>query len=412
MINWLTQYIGTASYIEGYRYCEEYGFTCLDVRDLVDKRGNTQQSIRVKIEDGIKLLGQGNKIVVCCDYGMSRSNSIAIGIIVKYENRSFENVVEDVVKIVGKDAIKPEVLHTVRISLDQQEITEKESVVLVTGAAGFIGRSLVAELENDGHKTIALSSNEINLEEDIIKLDLLVTQVRPTHIVHLANPKIYTNNAAMGKTLIMMKNILDICTIHKINLIYPSSWEVYSGYASEGLCASENLPLFPKGTYGETKYLCEQLIKNRGIQDGLSYAIVRLSPVYGAKSERPKFIYNFINKALNNEPIITHNYHNGSPQLDLLYIDDAVKALNTIITQNLIGDYNIGTGNIISTNRVAELIVEAASSTSSIFHNNIDEYAPNIIMDASKLKRQTGWRTTMCFENWILDLIKSIIQNR
>lgn len=412
MINWLTQYIGTASYIEGYRYCEEYGFTCLDVRDLVDKRGNTQQSIRVKIEDGIKLLGQGNKIVVCCDYGMSRSNSIAIGIIVKYENRSFENVVEDVVKIVGKDAIKPEVLHTVRISLDQQEITEKESVVLVTGAAGFIGRSLVAELENDGHKTIALSSNEINLEEDIIKLDLLVTQVRPTHIVHLANPEIYTSNAAMGKTLVMLKNVLDICTIHKINLIYPSSWEVYSGYASEGLWASEKLPLLAKGTFGKTKYLCEQLIRTYGIQHDLLHAIVRLPLLYGAQAERPKFIYNFINKAVKNEPITTHNYHNGSPQIDLLFIDDAVKALSQIITRNLIGDYNIGTGHTISTKRVAELIIEAASSKSSISHNNIDEYAPNIIMDASKLRQRTGWEVTMCFETWITQLVKSIMYAR
>ncbi|MEN6348198.1 MAG: NAD-dependent epimerase/dehydratase family protein [Syntrophomonas sp.] len=401
MINWLTPYIGTAGYMEGSPYCEKHGFVCLDVRDLVDKRGNTRQSIRAKIEEGVRLLQQGNKIIVCCDYGMSRSNSIAIGIITKYENHSFENVVADVLKIVGKDVIKAEVLNMVRICLGQQNMPKSEPIILITGASGFIGSNLVAGLDKSQHQTIALSKDEINIDEDIIQLDLLVNKVRPTHIVHLANPKVCTSNSAMGKSLVMLKNIIDICTIHKINLIFPSSWEVYSGYASEGLWASEKLPFCPRGTYGETKYLCEKLIKISSIQNGLLYTIVRFSTLYGDDSEKPIFIHNFINKALKNESITTHIYRNGSPQLDLLFIDDAVKALINIISHNLIGDYNIGTGHVISTKRIAELIIEAASSTSSILHNNIDEYAPNIIMDASKLRLETEWRPNVSFEKWI-----------
>ncbi|HWQ42730.1 MAG TPA: NAD(P)-dependent oxidoreductase [Desulfosporosinus sp.] len=412
MIKWLNNNIGTASYMEGAPYCEKHGDVCLDVRDLVDKSGNTLQSIRDKIEEGVQLLRKGNKIVICCDYGMSRSNSIAVGIIVKYESRPFEVVVEDVLEIIGEGAIKVEVLNMVRVSLDQQGTSESKSKILVTGASGFIGRGLVAELGQYACKVEALSSKEINLEEELVRLDLYVSKIRPSHIIHLANPRIYTCNGAMGKTLAMLKNILDICITHEVKLIYPSGWEVYSGYASKGLLASESLPLYSKGTYGETKYLCEQLIRNYGIQHDLSYSILRFPPLYGAQSDRPRFIYNFIDKALKNQPITTHIYNNGSPHLDLLCIDDAVKALSQIIMGNLDGEYNIGTGKIISTKKVAELIVEAVNSKSEILHSYIDGYAPNIIMDASKFKRQSDWNPTISFETWIVQQVRSIMNTR
>lgn len=412
MVKWLTDNVGTDSYNDGYPYCKENRCICLDVRDLVDKRGNTHQSIAKKIEEGVKLLQQGNKVIVCCDYGMSRSNSLAVGIISKYKNRRFDDVVKDVLEIIGEGNIKIEVLNMVHASLVQEDVSKKESTILVTGASGFIGSGLIAELSHCGYECVPPSSTEINLEEDLIRLELLVKRTKPSQIVHLASPRIYTCNAAMGKSLGMLKNILDICLVHDIKLVYPSNWEVYSGYASEGLLASENLPLFAKGTYGETKFLCEQLIREYGIHHNLSYLIMRFSTVFGAQSDRPKFIYNLVDKILKNQSITTHLYKNGSPQLDLLFIEDAVTALSQAIVQNLTGEYNIGTGQIISTKRVAELITETANSSSVILYNNIDEYAPNIIMDASKFKRKTGWKATTCFETWMVEHIKSIMYPR
>ena len=68
-------------------------FNIIDVRDLVDKAGNSPEAVRKRIIYGARCLKEGKKIVVCCDYGISRSNAIAAGIIASYEGISFDAAV-------------------------------------------------------------------------------------------------------------------------------------------------------------------------------------------------------------------------------------------------------------------------------------------------------------------------------
>lgn len=48
----------------------------LDVRDLVDRKGNELDLLRSRIETGAEMLRNGKKMVVCCDKGISRSAKI------------------------------------------------------------------------------------------------------------------------------------------------------------------------------------------------------------------------------------------------------------------------------------------------------------------------------------------------
>lgn len=56
------------------------GWIVLDVRDLIDGKGNSLDLIQRKIEVGVGLLSLGQKVVVRCVGGMSRSNLIACAI--------------------------------------------------------------------------------------------------------------------------------------------------------------------------------------------------------------------------------------------------------------------------------------------------------------------------------------------
>ena len=57
--------------------CTPEGWIIVDVRDLIDGAGNSVDEVGKKIELVANLLCSGHKVVVRCQAGMSRSNTIA-----------------------------------------------------------------------------------------------------------------------------------------------------------------------------------------------------------------------------------------------------------------------------------------------------------------------------------------------
>ena len=404
MIRWINNYIGTgpSDYVK-----KENGIEIVDVRDMVDKAGNSVNCIREKIKIAINYLNQGKRIIVCCDYGISRSNAIAAGIIKKHENIPFDDAVQRVMSSTGEKSIKIEVLNVVRDAVEERVITSGSDIprVLITGGTGFIGKKMAKRIGGK-YDTYAPSSSGINIITDTVKLDMYIKRNVINTIVHLANPRITISNDAIGSTLVMLKNILEVCRENHAKLIYSSCWEVYSGYKSSWLMADEYLAGNPKGTYGETKYLAEQLIDTYIKNYGIDAMVLRISPVYGHGSDKPRFIYNFLKKALCNEKIVTHKYLNGYPFLDLINIDDVLSAFEKVIAKRISGILNIGSGNARSTRDIAFLIKEYTNSSSSIEHLGINSYSPNILMDTRKARSLLSWEATINFDGWIKSYIK------
>lgn len=60
------------------------GWTIFDVRNLLyDEPKNSLGDYRMCIERVVDLIRQGKKVCVCCSAGMSRSNAVAIGTLIK-----------------------------------------------------------------------------------------------------------------------------------------------------------------------------------------------------------------------------------------------------------------------------------------------------------------------------------------
>lgn len=390
MIHWINERLGTAAWDEA-QGSNDISF--FDVRDMVDKCGNTERGVRSKIDEALRDLRQGKRVVICCDYGMSRSNAIAAGVLALYEGINFDEAVRSVLDATGETAIKIEVLSTVRKSINADSIPLSSSIkgrtILITGSSGFIGSSLLNDLRQ-GFNVIAPTRKEIDLAKDAVRLDMLAKDKAVDTILHLANPRVYTNES-MGTTLAMLKNALDVCVENNLHLIYLSSSEIYSGYRSRELIADECLAPFPGGSYGQTKILCETLIEQYKKHYGISYTIIRSSLVYGPGSDRPKFIWNFIERALHNKDIVTHRYINGFPAMDLLYIDDLKHAIMATIERRPEGYINIGSGVGTSTEQVAKYIVSLVGSESKIQNIDIDGYSSNIIMDCRRAFAELEW---------------------
>src|SRR5256885_1463160 len=58
--------------------------------------------------------------------------------------------------------------------------------VLVTGASGFVGRALVAELERGGHATLRLGHNDVDLASGESGIAERIAPLEPEVVVHLA----------------------------------------------------------------------------------------------------------------------------------------------------------------------------------------------------------------------------------
>ncbi|HLO15684.1 MAG TPA: NAD-dependent epimerase/dehydratase family protein [Anaerolineales bacterium] len=350
----------------------------------------------------------GEKVVICCDYGISRSNSIAAGALAVYEGIGMDEAIRRVLAATGENSIKLDVLGAVRQAVESSDQRKNEShSILVTGASGFIGSSIVKKLHEQGQLVLAPSRDEIDLSKDALKLDILMKQRHVTKIVHFASPRIYTTNEALGLMLLMLKNVLDVCIQNESKFFYLSSWEIYSGYKAQRLLADETLLARPGGTYGQAKFLSEMLIRHFIQFYGMECTILRSGPVYGVQSDRPRFIWNFLSKARNDKEIVTHQYLNGFPVLDLLHIDDLQAAILDALKNGSVGEFNIGNGTGISTAEVARLLVEKTGSHSNIRHQQIEDYTSNIVMDYARANRVLGWRPAISISQGLDQLIQA-----
>jgi len=114
LIRWITQNLGTSSY---YNTKENPDIHIVDIRDLVDKLGNPPNYVKTKIEEALRYIQEGNKVVISCDYGISRSNAIAAGVLSLQEGISLNDAVRKVIKETSEKSIKIEVLSAVRKAL-------------------------------------------------------------------------------------------------------------------------------------------------------------------------------------------------------------------------------------------------------------------------------------------------------
>lgn len=411
MIRWVNEFLGTAP---GMIQPEDPSIAILDVRDLVDKAGNTLELVKKKIEHGVSLLRQGRKVVVCCDYGISRSNAIAAGILAAHEDMPLSTAVRTIIDRTGERAIKVELVSAIRYALEggAEKIKGRHTHthVLVTGGSGFIGKAILERLNQRANISVySPGRGQLDLYAGSIELDLFVREHGVNCILHLANPRIYTDNRAMGETLALLRNVLEVCRENKIRLIYPSCWEVYSGYYTNSLLASEILPAFPRGPYGETKHLCEMLVRHHVGMYGLNCLTLRSSPVYGPGAERPKFIHTFIQKALCGDKIVTHKYLNGLPSLDLLYIDDFLAVTVSAIESEITGEVNIGSGRAVTTKEVAEKIIKLARSPSKVSQISVNTYVTNITMDIQKAINTLGWTPMTTLDTGLEKLMHSVM---
>lgn len=243
-------------------------------------------------------------------------------------------------------------------------------MILVTGAAGFIGYHVSKELMAQGHEIIGIDCvNEYydvtlkqhrleNLKKDknflFEKIDLCeygkLTEVfkkyTPSKVCHLAaqagvrysitHPFVYQKSNMEG-----FLNILELSKNHKVeNFVYASSSSVYGANTKLPFSETDTVDT-PISLYAATKRSNELIAHTYSHLFGLPCSGLRFFTVYGPWGRPDMALFIFTKAIFEGTPI--QIYNQGNMQRNFTYIDDIVNGvLRVLHTPEKYEIYNIG----------------------------------------------------------------------
>ncbi|MHB8466277.1 MAG: NAD-dependent epimerase/dehydratase family protein [Acidimicrobiales bacterium] len=212
------------------------------------------------------------------------------------------------------------------VTTPDEPATTPDEMVVVTGAAGFIGSHLVRALVDRGARVRALVHREQPMPQgvDAVVVDLPdgdVTEALAgaTVVFHLAGP--YRGSAAtLARTHVAGTAAVVAATPRDARFVYVSSTSVYGW--DQVWPADERSPVAPCSAYGHAKAAAEQRVRERV---GPS-VIVRPTIVYGPGDERgmlPRTV-RLLRRGVRVVP------GDGRNRVHLLHVSDCVEALITV----------------------------------------------------------------------------------
>jgi|TARA_B110000438_G_C15816548_1_gene652242 nucleoside-diphosphate-sugar epimerase len=287
--------------------------------------------------------------------------------------------------------------------------------ILVTGANGFIGKSLIKFLDKkisedevigvvkelnpskfiNNSRISFIEANLLNKNlENILPKDIDV-------IIHLAGkPNTFLTSEESRQQFLenvkMTSNVLDFAekTTAK-RIIFSSSCYVYTN--ENKLPFNEKLTAVPSNSLGASKLASEALLKAHSISKGVDVVCLRLFTVYGPNSREIQFIPEAIKKILSNEGPAT--FGNGSVERDFVFIDDVLEAFSSAIHKDISKQFitlNIGSGIACSIEKIVDILKESINPNKKIVFAKEkakdSQVDPNHLADVSSAKKYLDWK--------------------
>lgn len=236
------------------------------------------------------------------------------------------------------------------------KIKLNNNVILITGAAGFIGANLAKRILEDEKdvKVICLDNmndyydvriKEYRLEElskfdnfifikgnlaDKELVENIFKEYKPEIVVNLAaqagvrysitNPDVYIESNLIG-----FFNILECCRHYPVeHLVYASSSSVYGGNKKVPFSTDDQVDN-PVSLYAATKKSNELLAHSYSKLYNIPSTGLRFFTVYGPAGRPDMAYFGFTNKLIKGEKIKIFNY--GNCKRDFTYVDDIVEGI-------------------------------------------------------------------------------------
>jgi dTDP-glucose 4,6-dehydratase len=322
-------------------------------------------------------------------------------------------------------------------------IDSAETILFVTGGAGFIGSNFINELfksynnikvinfdalyycanENNVEESVRNNSNYTFIHGNLQSYDLLkyiFQNNKITHVIHFAAQShvqtSFTDSLQYTKDNILgTHNLLEVARLFCPQLqkfIHVSTDEVYgeSMLESDELHKTEQSVLCPTNPYAATKAAAELIAQSYNHSFKMPIIITRGNNVYGPNQYPEKVIPRFIQQLQRDEKVTIQG--NGSCVRAFLHAYDTASAFIIILEKGNVGEiYNIGCdeGMEYSILEVAKILIKKIKNT-----DNYEQYITFIedrpfndqryYISNQKLKN-LGWKIKISFEEGLDKLL-------
>ena len=317
----------------------------------------------------------------------------------------------------------------------------RDELILVTGAGGFIGGHMVAELRRRGHGVRAVDVKPFeawfqafhdvdNRRLDLRRADACAEAVAgATQIFNFACDMggmgfIENNKSACMLSVLINTHLLQAAVGAGVQrYFYASSACVYAADRQTSprvvaLRESDAYPAMPEDGYGWEKLFSERMCRHFHEDFGLEIRVARFHNVYGpngtfegGREKAPAAICRKVVEAERSGRHAIEIWGDGEQTRSFTFIDDCIRGVALLMGSDVTEPLNIGSHELVTINRLVD-IVEAIAGVQLERSYKLD--APQGVRgrnsDNTLILKRLGWQPTTTLEaglaqtyRWIYD---------
>jgi UDP-glucuronate 4-epimerase len=244
--------------------------------------------------------------------------------------------------------------------------------VLVTGAAGLVGRALLRQLTAAGRPVLAID----RIATEISGVAVTAIDLTETHALHalagrqalagilhcgaISGPMVGKEKpfSIVETNIVGTANMLELARIHAVpRFVYCSSASVYGSTGGAPIDAAT--PPRPSTVYGASKVASEQLVNAYAREHGVSGVSLRLSWIYGPERSTSCVLRRMIAAGIAGEDLALP-FGGGFPR-QYIHVEDAAAALIAALDAPSLPEthYDVTGGRVDTLDEVAALVMAA-----------------------------------------------------